>query len=319
MPEQINKLGDYDNIKVDNVLGEVTKEDIDDEIQKYILENKIFDREKITPQIGDWIRISIDMVSKKQVYGDIKSKNDYYVSEEEFAKGLNNGILSSKINEKNTFEIEFPENYIEKEVAGKRCICSIIVHGIYKSVEEMQNIDIVKNDDVKTIEELRRKIKKDKRQEKEYNCKVMQWENIVNDLLQNSEVKSFDSSIIKEKEEQIEKNYRMSAKELDMSLEEYAHNELGVAKGMWKEYITQKAMDELNFSIILEGIAYREKIKISDSDIYAHIARTTGMSCSNKKELREYLEKNKVELEELKKNIILNETEEWIINNVKLK
>jgi trigger factor len=210
---------------------------------------------------------------------------------------------------KKTIKVTFPENYGAKEIAGKEAEFEVELQEIQEKVPAEINDELAKkylNKEDATLEELKNYIKDSLLQRKKaeiyaplkeqiLECLVKKYEidlpeNIVEreiDVIVNQEAAKLTPAKLKEIQEDIEK------------LKEF------------RESFRDEAKDRVKLTFIIDELAKRENIEVSDEELSQVIFYEALMQGQNPQELIKYYQENNL-LPVLKMNL----AEEKLLNKL---
>lgn len=314
MPNEVKKIGGYKDIVVNNIYEGSKKELIDSEINKIILKNKIYETEGCV-RLNRWITIGIQVKDGKKIYGSISNKTDYYVEKEEAIDGLNDGILDLVTNKKKTFEVKFDNNYEQKELRGKKCKCTVMVYGIFVKPTELKQADIkkIKENNFKSVDEMKKYVERKVDNQIYRKCKEYQFNEIIEEIVSKSEMTGFSSERCEEERVKIQTELKKSAKKQGMEYEKYVMENAGIEKKEIDTYVNNIALEKMEEEVVLEAIAYKEKIAVNKKEITQYVKKYTNYSSEE-----EYLKMEHVKIEELQKKVLIKKTYEYLISKIKV-
>ena len=86
---------------------------------------------------GDWVLINFKgTVDGAPFDGGASERFEFKIGDEHIMDDLQNGIIGKKAEEKFDVDVVFPENYVNKEVAGKKAIFSVEILSVKTQIEE---------------------------------------------------------------------------------------------------------------------------------------------------------------------------------------
>jgi trigger factor len=315
------ELPEYKNIPVQLPSAEVKKEDVDLALERLREQAADFvdvaDREL---QMGDFAVVDFDGAIEGQPISDIApsaSKNLHggkkfwlHLAPDNFLPRFCEQIVGMKRSETRSVQVEFPADFLVKELAGKKADYAVTLNEIKERV--LSPIDdslAAKLMPGKTLEELRHVIEHDLEHEKEHEIERAKESQIVKHLQEHT-VFDLPPSILRN--------------ETRRALNELVHRnrERGIPdeilKGKEKELVEgagSLAAHRLKTNFILTRIAEREKIEVKKEDIDLAIGREAARYNVPATKMRKELEEQDG-LNNLAEQILLGKVLDFLKTNV---
>ncbi len=183
------------------------------------------------------------------------------VSNQANIKGLNEALIGSKIGDKKTIEVSFPENHPNKNLAGRNGNLEAVVKDVKKKILPNLDDEFAKDLGFESLESLKTNIKSSLVFDEEQKTKENMHKQIEDFLLRNNRF---------EVPEKITSDYQKSLIE---SMKRYFLSK-GANEQEWdknKEAVEKKSLedarDALNLFYIYDFIATAEKISVTDDDL----------------------------------------------------
>ena len=280
----------YIGIEIEKKRLEVTEEHIGEELKHLQEQNAHFDPVADRPAaMGDFIIIDYEIIpsGKKEVLDQAKQvwiemKEDFFIPK--FCTQL----AGMKKEQEKDIKITLPKEYPKPDLSGKKVIIHVKLNEIKKKVVPAIDDEFAKVvANANSLDELKTKIRK---QLEDYTERLVQKDmvgQIEKNLLTNTQldvpqsvVDSFDDAIYKDKVSWL----KSSGKASDELIKE---KDTEIRTDTRKE-----AVDQVKLLYILEEIANKEKIEITDSEINSRIEEICKQSGKNEREIRDYLDKN---------------------------
>lgn len=269
-------IGEYKNILIDKVeVQAVTEEAVQAEFDSYMdafnEEVEVTDRD--TLENGDIA--DIDFVGKidgEAFEGGTSEGYKLELGSGSFVEGFEEGLVGVKKGEKKDLNLTFPADYYNTEYAGKDVVFEVTVNGIYKTVEpEVTDEFVSSNTEFESIEAYKADIRKNMETSNESTAQNTRRSAIWSELVSNAAVKKYDEEEVK-KYVLDYKNYVTSAvsSTYSMSFEAYlSASQLEPAD--FKQTAVTNALAAVKEQMILEAIAEKEKIEVSDADFQEYL------------------------------------------------
>ena len=127
-------LGDFSKIKVEKLTAEVAKANVDKMIETLRQQRQTWDTVKRQSKNGD--RLNIDYtgtIEGEDFAGGSGSNTNLVLGSERMIPGFEKGLLKKKTGDNVTLELNFPEDYRNKDLAGKPVKFEIKINSISAS------------------------------------------------------------------------------------------------------------------------------------------------------------------------------------------
>ncbi|MHB9023823.1 MAG: trigger factor [Armatimonadota bacterium] len=284
----------YTGLEVTHPATQVTEEQVVAEIDR--LRERTADFSEITEEgigTGDYVTIDYTMTVNGEPYpeGDTTGY-PLEVGSDTFFPELNESLLGVKQGDTTTLTTTYPDNYSNKDLAGKKAEFAITVQQVRRVTKPEATdewVQAISQGTLNSVDELRDRVNS--------NLQMMAAEadheqirnELVRKVVEGAELDIPETMAEEQFEHQMhELEHRLSNER--MSLEEYAE-----MSGRSQEQIENEqrilARDMVRRSLVLQEIARRENITVSDEDVDAMLT-ISAREGQNAKSLRKDLEKS---------------------------
>ncbi|MDT8428594.1 MAG: trigger factor [Pseudomonadales bacterium] len=114
------ELADFSKIKVEKLLAEVTDENVDKMIETLREQRQTWDEVKRQAKKGDMLTIDyVGLIDGEEFQGGSAQGSNLILGSERMIPGFEKGLLKKKSGETVSLDLNFPEDYHNREVAGK--------------------------------------------------------------------------------------------------------------------------------------------------------------------------------------------------------
>lgn len=261
-------LGEYKGIEVEKPDTDVTDKDVDAELDKMAQKNaRLVAIDDRAVELNDIVNIdfagSIDGVAFE---GGTAKGYDLTIGSGHFIPGFEDQLIGAKLGEEVNVNVQFPEDYSSKDLAGKSALFVVNINRI--SVKQLPTIDDEFAKDVSefdTLEEYKESIKKELRDLKEKNAKREFEDKIISKVAENAELDIPSVMIDKQLQNMLQEfDIRLKASGLDIQ------TYLNVMNQEPEEFIKKlrdQAEKDIRAELVLEKISKNENIVASDDDV----------------------------------------------------
>jgi len=276
-------LGEYKNLKIKKEKVEVTDEEVDNEIEH--LRTHMADmvvKEKGKVEVGDTAVISFTgVVDGKEVEGAKGENYPLEIGSHSFIPGFEEGLVGAKLGEEKVLELKFPENYVE-DLKGKDVTFTVTVNEIKTRVLPELNEDFFKDlgyEDVKTLDDLKKKIKEEITHEKEHQNEDKFVDKCLEKAAENMKVE-LNPEIIEEEVHRMIDQYSEQLRMQGMNIEDF-YKMTGTTHEDLHKQMAPEAEKRVKYRYLLEEIAEVEKLDFDEKEVKARaeeVAKQYGVS-----------------------------------------
>jgi len=223
----------------------------------------------------------------------------------EFSEGL---IGMERVGKKNV-EVNFPDNYFNKKLAGHKILFKTKV----KEIKEMRLPEI---DDAfaqglgaKSLKELKEKLRENLIKLEEYKAKEAMREQIVDRLVENNPVVVPNSLV----EGQLD--YLISKMKVYLQSRGLASEDIGADEEVLRKKYRNLAEKQVRSALIFARIAEKENIQVDPKEIEKEIDETIKSTKKKEEEIRKYFHEN---IDQITRRMRENKVFDFLIKNAKI-
>lgn len=262
------KLGDYKNLKVKKEDVEVSKEEVDHEIE-HLREQFAEIRVKEDGEVEDGDTAVIDFkgtVDGKELEGGSGENFPLEIGSHTFIPGFEEGVLGMKVGEEKDLHLKFPEDYV-KDLAGKEVVFHVTLNEIKTRILPDIDEDFFKDlgyDKVTNQDELVIEVEKVIKDRKTQDADDRFLEEVLKNASENMEVDLPEEIIDDEVHRmmhQFESQLKMQGITLDQYMEFTKMSHEDFHKNMEPE-----AIKRIKYRYLIEAVAEKEKIEVTDEE-----------------------------------------------------
>ena len=286
------EISDYKNIKIkEKKSGEITEKDIERELNKlrqYRGTLKKAEHENVKE--GDFAVVSIAAFIDNQAVAELTTENyTINVGSNTVLKEIEDGIKGMKREEEKEIKLTFPEDYFNKNYAGKKALFKVKLNEINEMQLPEANDEFAKTiGNFNSISELKDKIKEELQKQIDIDLKNYKIDQIIEKLLQENDFDIPEGLVIMEMNN-LTRRYIDNLAKQGLTLEK-------IGRTRDEIFISTRKQAENNIKLIymLLEIAKREKIEVTDSDIENEIKKTAIEMKQDAEQLISQLKENLV-------------------------
>jgi trigger factor len=292
-------------------IPEVTEEEVEEEIKKIAeaqSETKVSQEETLKEGFIGIIDFTGYIDGEKMENGSAEAY-PLEIGSSSFIEGFEEQLVGMKVEDNKRIKVTFPENYSVKEIAGKEAEFDVTLQEIREKVPAEINDEFAKKYLAKedaTLDELKNMIKETIQNRKKAEIFAPKKEEILECLVKKYEIDLPDSVVEKEVEIMINNE---ASKMSPAELKELQEN-LEKVKEL-KEKLLPEAKDRVKLTFIIDAIAKKEGIEVSDQELTQILYYEAIMQGQNPQDVIKYYQENNL-LPVIKMNLI----EEKLLNKL---
>ena len=283
------KLGNYKKlgVKMDEVkVTDKEVKEILDNIATSFAEKKVA---KKAAALGD--EVIIDFVGKKD--GEAfkgGSAKDYKLAlgSKTFIPGFEEGIVGHEPGDKFTLDLTFPKDYGVKDLAGAKTVFEVLLKQVNEVIKPKIDDELAKKcGPFKKLDELKADIRKNLEMQNKHKVEEEFKNELVKALVKKSTVPA-PEILIDDQVRAIRDDITRNAAAQGLSFDEFLESN-GETPDSWEKQARKIAEERVKGSMVLQNVALKENITVSDEDVAAKVA-----------ELRDVYKKSPEALKQLK-------------------
>jgi len=310
-------LPEYKGIPVDKPDSEVKEEEIDSTIETIRNQRADFSVVEREAQTGDYVKLSYEgkigdqsiaeLVPDRPIFGIQSSTWEEVGSEDAGIPGFAEQLAGLKAGDKKEIAVKFPDDFAEKELAGKEAVYSVEMLEVREKKLPELDEEFLNELNVKTVEELREQIRSEMAQRKESEGQSQQRKQVSDTLLSRIEFEVPDTAIEQETEsilrQIVDQNLRQGVPQ----------DELEKHKDKLYEEAQRAGVQRVKLRLILLKIAEEENIKAENEDVQRYIMREAMRSGTKPDQLVKELRKDENRVRSMQQNIVFDKTLDFLL------
>ncbi|MEK7072706.1 MAG: trigger factor [Patescibacteria group bacterium] len=314
------KIGDYKKIKIKKEELKITDEQVNkvlEDIRKMQATEKLVAREL---KIGDRAEINFDVfIDKVPIERGKQEKYPVIIGENKFIPGFEDKLVGMKAGEEKEFELQFPEKYFEKKMAGKNAEFKVKCNGVYEIELPNLNDEFAKSisaEKFKTIAEVKSNILDNLKAEESTKQEQKMEIEMLDKLVAISDFEAIPDLLIDNETHKMVHELEHSVGDQGFDFNDYLKS-LNKTEEDLKQEFKPQAEKRVKISILTREIYIQEKFEVREDEIELEIEAMMKNYPANeevKKQLesetyKDYLRNvlgNKKVINSLKKEIIID-------------
>ncbi|MEJ2698245.1 MAG: trigger factor [Desulfuromonadales bacterium] len=219
-----------------------------------------------------------------------------------FIPGFEEQLVGVKRGEEKEVSVTFPEEYGNKELAGKPAVFRVTLHEIKEKVLPTLDDEFAKGFGLESLDELRSHIEEDYLQKEKNRVDGDLRERLVNALVERNPVEVPDAMVESQLDYML-KNVRNRFQSQGMSLEM-----LGMTDESFRQMYRQTAARQVQGSLVLEAVGRQESIEVEESEIGSKLEQIAEMANAPVESVRKFYERD-----EARSGLIAQMSEEKVV------
>jgi trigger factor len=266
---------------------------------------------------GDYVDLEFDgglMTEKgREERPGMKGQRLIEIGSDQLIEGFEDNLIGMKKGEKKTFQVPFPKDYFEKELAGKSSEFHVTVHEVKQKQLPKLDDELAKQVGFESVGEMKEKA----RAQIEGERKGEVERKVRSDLLaQLIEKNPFDvpASLV-------QAQTRSLANDVATNLKNQGFNDQMIQEALMTEMANLKtrAENQVRASLILEAVAKKEKIEVDSKDLDAEIAQMATNMKVDQEKVREFYHSNPRRRDDLEFRLREEKTMKFLMDKAKVK
>lgn len=263
------KLGKYKGLNVKKDKVEVTKEEIEHEIEhlrSHYAEN-ILKEGKV--ENGDIAVIDFEGFKDGVAFDGGKGENyPLTIGSHSFIPGFEEQLIGMEANEEKDINVTFPEDYHSEDLKGKDVVFKVKVNEI-KTVRipelDEEFFEDLGMEGINSKESLEKQIEENIKVRKETDAENKYIDELLEKAAKNVEV-SIPEAMIKDEQDRMIKQYEQNLQMQGLSLEQF-YKFTNSDEQALRDQMKDEATKRIKFRLMLEEIILEEKIVVSQEEV----------------------------------------------------
>ncbi|MEN7972921.1 MAG: trigger factor [Verrucomicrobiota bacterium] len=316
------KLPKYTEISVKEEKDQITDEQVQEQIDGILSQHANFeDVEGKTVETSDMAQLTyeatVDGKPLEEVAPEAKGigkGEGYWVSADEhaFLPGMGEAIVGLNAGDKKEVEIDFPESFMVKELAGVKALYSIEVTAVrVRTLPELDE-EFLKRLQVESEDDLRSKIREQLEQQAENKALNAKHEQIIKHLIKKTKL-DVPESVVQQQTRNTMYDIAQQRMMMGMTQEQIGEQQEEILKEA-----QERALENVKLRYIGLGIATELEFEASDVEIDEEIASMAIRQQKDGRALRKEMEENDT-IASVGEQIRFNKALDYMLENAKIK
>jgi trigger factor len=308
------ELGTYKGLEIEMPPMEVTEEDVNKALEETRERAAAFAPvEGRAVENGDFAQLKL--VGTPEGGGDPIQADSVlcHVGAEETMEPFNEALRGANIGDHKEFDVEYPADYPDEKLAGKKFHYAADVTGIKTKQMPELNDEFAKDvSDAATLEELKTKIRESLVHQRDHRQKDLQRERVITELVKLHDFPVPESLVEAQMDVRLERMVRSLAQQ---GVDPRAVNlDWAALRGRQQD----RAKDDVKAELIIDRIASTEKIDVTDEEVEHELQHLASHSGESAEAIRARLTKQGA-LDRMKAKLRSDKTLDWLAQNANVR
>jgi trigger factor len=312
MPEF--ELGSYKGLELEMPTMDITEDDVAKALEEMRERAAAFAPvEGRAIQDGDFAQVKL--LGTPEGGGDPLKADSVlcHIGAEETMEPFNTNLKGANVGDHKSFEVEYPADYPDPKLAGKKFHYAVEVLGIKTKKQPELNDDFAKDvSDAQTLDELKKKVREGLEHQRDHKRKELLHEKVLAELVKKHDFPVPESLVEHQMDVRLERVVRSLAAQ---GVDPRAVNVDWVTLRRRQE---DRARDDVKAELIIDRIATVENIDVTEDDLTRELEHAASHSNESAEALRARLTKQGT-LDRMKAKLRSDKTLEWLEQNAKVK
>ena len=312
MPEF--ELGSYKGLELEMPTMDITDQDVTKALEEMQERAAAFAPvEGRAIQDGDFAQVKL--VGTPEGGGDPLQADNVlcHIGAEETMEPFNTNLKGANVGDHKNFGVEYPADYPDPKLAGKRFHYAVEVLGIKAKKLPELNDDFAKDvSEAKTLDELKKRVREGLEHQRDHKRKELLHEKVLAELVKQHDFPVPESLVEHQMDVRLERVVRSLAAQ---GVDPRAVNVDWVTLRRRQE---DRGRDDVKAELIIDRIATAENIDVSEEDLTRELEHAAGHGNESAEALRARLTKQGT-LDRMKAKLRSDKTLEWLEQNAKIK
>lgn len=312
------ELGEYKGLEIPEKDFSVTDEDVQAELERMRERHaELIVIEDGEVQNGDTVLIDFEGFLDGKPFEGGKAENfTLEIGSGRLIPGFEEQLVGMKKDEEKEIEVKFPEDYHNKDLAGKDAVFKIKLHEIKrKRLPELDDEFAMDVSEFETLEEYKKDIEKNLKEQKEREKEQYLEATALEKAAENASVDIPQIMIDHEVDHMVQdfaSQLRLQGMTLDMYFQLTGQDEQAL-----REQMKENAEKRVRQRLVLKAIIEKEQITVSDEELDEELEKIAELYQRTKEEIRTMLEKNDA-LENVKQDVATRKAIRLLVENSKM-
>lgn len=275
------KLGDWKTIKVKEKEIKIEADQIE-KVIKEVQESRAKETlEKKAAEKGDKVEVDFEVFRDNvPIDGGTQKKYPLVIGSQHFIPGFEENLISLKENEEKEFELNFPKEYHNKNLAGKPAKFKVKVLAVYKRELPEINDEFAKSLGQESLAKLKEQIEHNMEHEKHHEEEERVERELLDKIIDNSEIAEIPDILITSETNKMIQEMESNLGMQGVPFADYLKH-LNKTIDQLKLDFAPQALKRVKGALIMRQIFFTEKIETTEAEIDQELEKYKAMYKQN--------------------------------------
>ncbi len=309
-------LGEYKGLEAEAEEVTVSEEDVEAEIKRIADRNarmvEVTDR---AAQMDDILTIDFEGFMDGVAFEGGKGENhDLKLGSHSFIDTFEDQLVGKNIGDECEVNVTFPEEYHQKDLAGKPAMFKVAVKAIkFNEVPEINDEFVKEVSEFDTLEEYKADTKKNLEERKAKQVEESKKAKLLSKVVETSTMDMPEPMVLEQCDQMIN-NFAQTLRYQGMDMQKYMEMTGSTIETM-RQSVRSEAERQLKESLVLEAIAKAENLEATDEDVEKELETMASMYGMEVDKLKAAV--TEAETESIKGELKTRKALEFIVANAK--
>lgn len=309
-------LGEYKGVEVEKTDAEVTEEEVVAELNKVREQNsRTVTIEDRAIQDKDIAIIDFEGFIDGEAFEGGKGESySLTIGSHSFIDTFEEQLIGKNIGEKCDINVTFPEEYHAKELAGKPATFKVEVKEIkVKELPELNDDFAQDVSEFDTLDAYKADVKAKLEEKKKDAAEAEKETKVIDKLIENATME-IPEAMIQTQVRQMADDFSRRLQAQGLTIEQYFQF-TGLTPDRLFEDMKPNALKKIQSRLVLEAVAAKENIQVTDEDLENEIKEIAEMYKMEADKIKEVM--GEAEREQMKKDIAVTKAVEIVVDSAK--
>lgn len=310
------ELGEYLGVEAEKNDAKVEESQVDEEIEKERQSNARITKIEDRPvDSGDVCVIDYEgLLDGVPFEGGTAQGHELTIGSNQFIPGFEDQLIGVEVGELVELNVTFPDEYHQPDLAGKPVVFKVTVNELKeKKLPELNDEFAQEVSEFDTLEEYKNSIRENLQKKADEEAEVA-FENSVLEKVGEKSSVEIPEVMINNRVEDMIKELESSLSRQGLNLDLYLQL-TGMDQGKLKDEFRDRAENEVKVSLIIEAIAKKEELTVSDEDLEAKIKEMAENYNKTYEEIKELI--GEPQQEAIRDNLVFKKAVDLVVGNAK--
>lgn len=279
-------LGEWQTLKVSKKKIEASKEDVDKTLEQLqnmqVKENPV----ERAAKKGDKAEVDFEvLIDKVIIEGGKNPKYPMVIGEGRMIPGFEEEIIGMKKDASKEFELSFPKEYFQKNLAGKKATFKVKLLSVAERIMPKLDDELAKIMGVESIDKLKEQLSANIKQDKEGKEKQRAEGEAIQAIVKQAKIGDIPEKLIDGEVHKMSHELEHSISQQGMDMAGYLKSIKKTQEDLKKDFRPQ-AEERIKAALVMRQISQEEKVKIDDKEIDEEIKKQTETHKDNEEAMK---------------------------------